>query len=407
MSNGFLAHLSNTFLVSHQCPYPIYNSKRPARHNSIQDHRSGNRENLTANTKNLALLLIFNRRCSNRVGKAGNRNKCTGTAPFGKQWINSGTYTSNYSPLLAWGLMIFAVRDIECDFIVSVYFKTFIVLGILIPLMAVTGLISNTVMDTVGITGKRYAYGFTHPNVLGAVLLVIVICWCYLHWKSIKLYHIVIINLLSYGMMQITDSSSSFICIAFISVIALLERWFDKKSKLNVWYFGIIVLLIFCPAISYYFMVKYTPSNPLMLAIDLFTTGRLRTMNAFFVKYGVKILGNPIIFDMERRSLLLFALDNSYGYILIRFGIIVSLFYFMGLFKVIKRAIQIRDTRIIICVLTFLVYGLFENYFFKIQFNFTLLFIFTNYYGNSNKLRVKKGRVVNHEDWSNYISWCR
>ena len=42
-------------------------------------------------------------------------------------------------------------------------------------------------MDTVGITGKRYAYGFTHPNVLGAVLLVIVICWCYLHWKSIKL----------------------------------------------------------------------------------------------------------------------------------------------------------------------------------------------------------------------------
>ena len=41
--------------------------------------------------------------------------------------ISIVTYTSNYSPLLAWGLMIFAVRNIECDFIVSVYFKTFIV----------------------------------------------------------------------------------------------------------------------------------------------------------------------------------------------------------------------------------------------------------------------------------------
>lgn len=91
MSNGFLIHLSNTFLVSHQRPYPIYNSKRPTCHNSIQDHRSGNREDLTTNTKNLPLLLIFNCRCSNRVGKAGNRNKRTGTAPFGKQWINSGT----------------------------------------------------------------------------------------------------------------------------------------------------------------------------------------------------------------------------------------------------------------------------------------------------------------------------
>ena len=65
----------------------------------------------------------------------------------------------------------------------------------------------------------------------------------------------------------------------------------------------------------------------------------------------------------------------------------------MGLFKVIKCAIQIRDTRIIICVLTFLVYGLFENYFFKPQFNFTLLFIFANYYGNSNKLHVKKREI--------------
>ena len=101
MNSGFLIHLSNTFLVSHQRPYPIYNSKRPTCHNSIQDHRSGNREDLTANTKNLPLLLIFNRRCSNRVGKAGNRNKCTGTAPFGKQWIKSGkvltiSYGANY-----------------------------------------------------------------------------------------------------------------------------------------------------------------------------------------------------------------------------------------------------------------------------------------------------------------------
>ena len=167
----------------------------------------------------------------------------------------------------------------------------------------------------------------------------------------------------------------------------------EKGITLVALVITIIVLLIFCPTISYYFMVKYTPSNPFMVAIDLFTTGRIRTMNAFFVKYGVKMLGSPIIFDTEKRSLLLFALDNSYGYILIRFGIIVSLFYFMGLFKVIKCAIQIRDTRIIICVLTFLVYGLFENYFFKPQFNFTLLFIFANYYGNSNKLHVKKREI--------------
>ena len=91
MAAAGIPAISEDGLVSHQRPYPIYNSKRPTCHNSIQDHRPGNREDLTTNTKNLPLLLIFNRRCSNRVGKAGNRNKCTCTAPFGKQWINSGT----------------------------------------------------------------------------------------------------------------------------------------------------------------------------------------------------------------------------------------------------------------------------------------------------------------------------
>ena len=111
MNSGFLIHLSNTFLVSHQRPYPIYNSKRPACHNSIQDHWSGNRENLTTNTKNLPLLLIFNCRCSNRVGKSGNRNKCTGTAPFGKQWINSGTGETAFRTTFAEAVSYYESND--------------------------------------------------------------------------------------------------------------------------------------------------------------------------------------------------------------------------------------------------------------------------------------------------------
>ena len=112
-----------------------------------------------------------------------------------------------------------------------------------------------------------------------------------------------------------------------------------------------------------------------MLALDLFASGRIRLMNSFYLNYGWSLWGQEALFDMENRSLLLFALDNSYAYLLIQFGLITTLMYYLGIARELKQAVKYSDNRLIICIMTFVIYGLFENYFFKTQFNFTLLFI--------------------------------
>lgn len=283
--------------------------------------------------------------------------------------------TCGYPPLIAWVLLVICSSEVDRTHIVSVYLKTYLFLCILVPAMAFLGLIPNTVIDTVGTTGVRTAYGFTHPNVFAACVLVLMMCWTYLNWRRVTLVHVIIVNLIGYGLLLITDSFAGFICILFMSLLALFERLLDKRGKMKVWYNITIALLILCPIISFYLMKNYDANNPAMMAIDLLSTGRLRTMNAFYNAYGWSWFGQNLSFDLERRSRLLFALDNSYAYMLIKFGLIVTLVYFIGLGRELAIAVRYKDNFLIICIMAFILYGCFENYFFKAQFNFTLLFI--------------------------------
>lgn len=288
------------------------------------------------------------------------------------------SFLSNYKPLIAWYLLVVNSIDVEHRHVVNIFWKAFLAIGVIVPILAILEVIPNTVLNTVNTQGVRSSYGFTHPNVFSVVILVLILCWCYLHWQSVNLGSVVIINFIAIFISILTDSFASFICIVFISVVAMLERLFDKRGKIKIWYYITFALLISSPIISYFLMINYSSSDMEMIAIDTFTTGRLKTMNAFYEIYGWRWFGQNVIFDTVNRSLLLFALDNSYAYLLINFGPLISILYFAGIARIIAKAVQCSDNRLIICVMTYIVYGLFENYFFKVQFNFTLLFILSS-----------------------------
>lgn len=282
-------------------------------------------------------------------------------------------YKSEYPPLLAWILMTIASVGVSQAHIVKLFYWSHIILLGIVVGCALMGFISISEMNVVSGSSQRYGYGFTHPNVLGMIILVIVICWCYLHWGSIKLTDIIFIAAVSYVTMMITDSASSLICTIFMMGITLAEQLLNKRGRIRIWYVVVTILLFVGPLASYYLMTQYTPANVVLLAIDLFTTGRIRMMNAFYVKYGISMYGQEVFFDYETRSNLLFALDNSYAYILIRFGVVMFVLYLLGLLRVIVKASKNNDSRLVICLLTFVLYGLFETYFMRGQNNFTLL----------------------------------
>lgn len=71
-----------------QRPKPIYQSQPPACEDAVQDHRTGDREDLTADAEYLSFLLVFDGRRCDRVGEPCDGYKRPGAAPFRKAGID-------------------------------------------------------------------------------------------------------------------------------------------------------------------------------------------------------------------------------------------------------------------------------------------------------------------------------
>ena len=73
----------------YQCSQPVQKSQPPACKYPIEDHRSGDGEDLAADAEDLSLLLVLDSRCRHRVGKSGDRDQCACAAPFGQLRVDT------------------------------------------------------------------------------------------------------------------------------------------------------------------------------------------------------------------------------------------------------------------------------------------------------------------------------
>ena len=73
----------------YQRPDPVDKSKEPAGENTVQDHGTGNCEDLAADAEYLSLFLIFNSRGGYGVCKSGDRDKSSCAASFRQTGIDS------------------------------------------------------------------------------------------------------------------------------------------------------------------------------------------------------------------------------------------------------------------------------------------------------------------------------
>ena len=83
------------YVLLHQRPDPVQKPQYPACKDPVQDHRSGDGEDLASDPEYLSLLLVLDRRRCHRVGKSCDGNERSGAAPFRKPGINTGSGEEN------------------------------------------------------------------------------------------------------------------------------------------------------------------------------------------------------------------------------------------------------------------------------------------------------------------------
>lgn len=253
---------------------------------------------------------------------------------------------------------VLAISLIKCD--IKKFLKIFLVSSIIMFCFTIflyfLGVLEDNFLLRMTSNGYviRHSLGFTHPNSIFLFFIPIVLC-AYLLFNNKKIFYLLFL-VLSLVLYSLSLSRTGFYCIILLFILD------SFKDKINYKKFICWLPFIFFMA-SYYFAIKYgiSKSN----SVNIFFSNRLYLWN--------KIIQNASMFTLFGSNVLLdLYLDNFYLAMVYRCGLyFVFLYYYMLIFGI----KNIKNKKILVSILIFMIYGLAESNTLIGSVNFTLAFL--------------------------------
>ena len=230
------------------------------------------------------------------------------------------------------------------------------------------------------------SFGYTHPNQFGKVLMSIVMSLIALSWGKIRILRLVLII----GIIAIIQLLTGSRTAAMLSITALLICIPAQRASTNMLRWLTAVFAASSLILSLYFMYYYG-TQPWHYVLDEVLSNRLHWMHYYISNYGLSLFGQGVDgFESLNFSLVdsSFLVDNSFAFILIRFGIIVFLAIPVLVVILLKSGYSYSEpVTLVMLGLAFLV-GFSERYFFQFDFNYFLIAFGGMLYGLTDKRSI-------------------
>jgi len=285
-------------------------------------------------------------------------------------------------------LLLIVSKNINIDKIISFDFWFKIINIFIIIFLAKAGIINNGQFFRNGV--YRQALGFTHPNVLGIVLSSCAIDCMYIcsKKKMSKLLPSLLTMVFLYIIQFVANSRSSFYLLVFVFIIFLLDKTriiqLPNRFK-NCFKFSFVI----CTILSFLFVYLFSIKSDLGILIDKFLSGRLFYGDLYLKHTDVNFFGNVLYFTGNEALInygrYTMILDNSYIYLVLRFGIFNFLLFLILFYNFFKRNIIKKNYFLVWIMLAFIFYGIFERFTFIVFYNPFLLF-FKEFIYDKNQL---------------------
>ena len=284
---------------------------------------------------------------------------------------------SNSSEIAVLIIFVVSLKNIKFNDIVSFDIKAKITLVATILIFYALGL--TDVYYKYREDGRiRSSMGFSHPNIFGTYIFSICCEYIYLNYKKIKFYKVVGLVVVSFLVSYFSDSRT-----AQLSILIAVLFWcvFSKYNifKYKVVNFTLSILFLILTIISYVLGVLYSDNNGFVLKLDELLTGRIKCIDQFINEYDVKLFGNELELvgtrEAEENGISAKILDNAYIKILLQYGLVSYLLFFILLFFGIKNAIKEKNYALCTMFLVYMIYGIFENALFLIRYNVFLMYL--------------------------------
>lgn len=241
-------------------------------------------------------------------------------------------------------LYLIILKNATQDRIVNAFYWADIIALTLNIALSIAGVYRIYSVDTNHVT-----LGFTNSNFLGVIIFDIVVLMIVRNTRN-NLLPYVIALLAGLFCWEYPYCRSATLSIIIMLILAGMRRVFEGKK---LFAFGLKYSYMMLAIISIY-LGKIGPINSLLAVLDEVLSGRIIAWNVYFNNKPITLWG-AIFYASD-----FYALDNSFLYILFRYGVIVFVIYGALHYLVAKKAIESKSYNMQIAFLALLCYAMME-----------------------------------------------
>ena len=305
---------------------------------------------------------------------------------------------STSNEILQFSLLLLAFSKVNFNKAVFVFIITVGVCTLVIATCASFQLIDENIYSLRD-ENIRNAFGFRHPNCIGAIIFFLIMSiWVYLK-DTIKNNVIILITLLlaSCIIVEFIDSRTPlYLSLAASLIIAFLVL--AKKFGIIGRFFSILAynvvskwllrstFILLC-VIAFLLGYFYTQDSEIFVYFNDLSSGRLALSHNAIMNLPITLFGQDLnLSDLDTfgissaHSVSYQHLDSFYLSVLYYPGILSLFVYILAYDVIMKKAVLIRDKKLIVTMFLFALYGISESVFNKICFDIFIFLAFAYQY---------------------------
>ena len=252
---------------------------------------------------------------------------------------------------------VMATKNIDIKKLFKVTLYVTAIGTVVMMLLAAMGVLGTNYMEAdfrgVGIE-RRYCFGMGHPNAFYCMLLCIFMLWLYVYWEKIRIYQLIIAEIIGVVFFLATDSRTGFIVYTGGFLTVLIIKIFPKLEKSTLVYVATLIMTIAYAFISVFVNVTYSKYEDMYCKIDKVFTSRISATGWYgqYYKWGLfSHAENLEYFDM------------GYSRLFYWYGWIPALLCIVAVLLLIVYCYRKRDIAACIMILLIATYTLIEAHF--------------------------------------------
>lgn len=221
-----------------------------------------------------------------------------------------------------------------------------------------------------------FDFGFSHPNVVAAMLFNFMILWIWLSYDDLKRSTYVKLIIFSFLVYFMTGSRTILIVglftICLVSVSKSGKKWICEGMSFAAGYIVPVLTLFFL-----YTTINYQSGGPILKLIDTLMTGRLKLGAYAYEHYGLTLLGQAVgkgtqfgydaLWNMSKFT----TFDNLYTKLMINNGYIWLILISISFWSLSKHKNNILNCMLIVWA----IYGITEGHGLNVYLCFPIFFL--------------------------------